>query len=240
MPTTQNRKYIIFPVVMICITLYATLVRHTVDSIFTVLDKCDFTGITTIFMFVLLFFEILVLALCVYRGVKGREDGYDYSYNSFFSILFLVLIILPILGYFIVGNIEKEEAEKTKQKQEEVLNLESNHNNKKTKTNLADRLQEYLDMESDKYYERKMQIITNAKDKSVFERFFYDYVLNFNTYTILPIIDRSKTMDKNKRYYAIYSRFSTINVLCFAFYFIGGGSDKRLNKKSIISRNNMG
>lgn len=223
----SNKKYILFPIIMIIIAIITTFDGHRYGGIFETLDKYDMTGMAKIIMYIMLFAEIAVLAFCVYKGKKGLKEGYDYLFSKFACIIFIILIIIPIISFLAVRSEEEKIAKEFENKYDEIFYTDLKNNNSKKMLN---DLKEYSEiMENDIFFERKKEIISEMKEKSIAESFIHHFVLNRYNYNILTY-KSNKYLKPEDRYYAIFSRPCCLNIICFAFYLISWTTDKRLNK----------
>lgn len=236
----SNGKYIIIPSIMLVLTIVLTFLGDNVGSIiYEVLDEYDITGMTTIFMYLMLVFEVVILVFCIYKGKKGLKDGYDYMFSKFACIIFAVLVIIPIMSFLIVRGEEENQAVELDNKicglnTEFIDSLQSsiknnkNNKNSKNKKDLNTQLNEYLDMQkNDKYYDRKREILSEKQNSNIF---FEEFVLNPYNYNIFYKKHSTRTPTED-RYYAIYSRISIINAICLGFYIISSAVDEKTNKK---------
>lgn len=121
MKEKSNKKYLIFPIIMLVLAIVTTFLGHHFGSIYETLEKYDITGMATICMYAMLFFEITVLAFCIYKGKKGLEEGFDYLFSKFISFIFILLIIIPIISFFIVRNEEEKLANELENKNKETI-----------------------------------------------------------------------------------------------------------------------
>ena len=176
MQQNKNKKYIGFPIMMILITFAFTFVGYAYGNISDTLKNYDVTGLTTAFMYMMLILEIAMLGFCIYKGVKGQEEGFDYLFSKFACIIFAVFIIVPIISYFVVIGAEESTANELKQKEDDLFNnvividgSSNKKNKKKTKTN--EKISEYMDIQqNDEFYKRKLQIVAENRGKSRIER----------------------------------------------------------------------
>lgn len=222
-----NKKYFIFPIIMIILTIYTTFIGHHFGSIYEVLERYDITGITTVFMYIVFSFEIIILTFCVYKGKKGLEEGFDYFFGKFACIIFVILTIIPIISFLVIRNEEEKLAIELDNKERITFKQFLTKNYKNNKNNKNNKIQEYMDIqENDKFYDRKQEIVTQTKNSDTQMPFFLKfYVLNRYNYNIFY----KNYLTMEERYYATFSRVSIINIICFAFYLISS-KDKKQNE----------
>lgn len=221
MKEKSNKKYLIFPIAMLVITIITTFLGHHLESIYITLDKYDITGMTSIFMYVMLTLEIIILSFCIYKGKKGVQCGFDYSFSKFACVIFIILIIIPIVTFFIIRSEEEKVSVELDNQINETIEQVLKAKNKNNK------IQEYFEIEEkDKFYDRKNEIkIEVEKYNSKIEPFLKLFVFNRYNYNIFY----KNYLTMEERYYAIFSRASIINIMCLAFY-LASSRDKKLNE----------
>lgn len=226
MKEKSNKKYLIFPIIMLVLAIVTTFLGHHFGSIYETLEKYDITGMATICMYAMLFFEITVLAFCIYKGKKGLEEGFDYLFSKFISFIFILLIIIPIISFFNVRNEEEKLANELENKNKETIEnvfLEKNSKNK----NKLKGIQDYIDLqENDQFYDRKQEIASEIQGNSKGQYFLRYFIFNRYNYNF----SYKNNLTMKERYYAIFSRASLINIICFVFYVTSWITDQRLNK----------
>lgn len=228
----SNKKYLIFPIIMLVFTIFATLIGHHINGINEYLEKYDVTGMTGIFMYAMFVIELVILSFCIYKGKKGLEEGYDYLFNKFACIIFVILTIIPIISFFIVRSGEENLAKEMESKFDNAFDQIVSVHGKNSKSSQADKVNSVLNYFEtgleDKYYIRKTEINDELKEnKSKLEFFVKYFVFNRANYDYLGKTGYAVTMEE--RYYSIYSRMSIVNIVCLAFYVISL-KDKRTNK----------
>ena len=232
MQQPKNNKYIVFPGIMILLTVVFTFSGYSYGGIFQTLNKYDVTGLTKVFMYMMLILELAMLGFCIYKGVKAKEEGFEYLFSKFACIIFGVFIIVPMISYFVVIGAEENAANELIQREEYIMNKleeesKSSSKKKNKKTEIDKQLIDYLDSElNEEFYERKKDIVSENKNVSKGERFLKQFVINGYNFDVFNSYHISET----NRYYAIFSRFSVINILCLIFYFVSWSIDRRMNR----------
>lgn len=233
-----SKKYIGFPIIMLLITIKSAIYVYDGQS-FTktniqIIEKLDFTGMTKIFLIAMVIFEVLMLGICLFKGIQGNKVGYDYSFNKIILIVFIIYTILPIVFFTIIRNEEEKQALKTNQEYEEYLSEINNNLFKSISKNkkIDDSTSKIQELKNDKYYNRKKAIISEIEnEKSTFVRYIklfyyrFEYNENDDTFYMTPY--------DTETYYGIFSIFSVINLVCLIFYF-WSTSDESLNEKTQI------
>ena len=224
----SNKKYVIFPSIILILTIVITFIGHSLGSVYEVLNKYDITGMTKIVMYGLLIFETSILIICIYKGKKGLKEGYDYIFSKFVCIIFVILTIIPIISFFVIRSEEEKLAVDVEEQSIESLEQLLLGNNKKNQLNSE--IDEYFNMrENDKFYNRKQDILNETKNKN--KNIFLEYFI-FNRYNYHIFYKNYLTMEE--RYYAIFSSMSIISIICLAFYLTSWLVDESLNKRGEI------
>ena len=240
MKEKSNNKYIIFPAFMLMITIgsYFYSYFHAVGTNQDILEKYDITGMTGICMTAMLIFEVVALIIAIIKGVKAKKDGVDYLFNKIFSMVFVVLAIIPILMFIVVRSNEEKLAQEVDGTLEQLKSLTvelpaKNTKKKSTSKKIENQLNQILEQrQNDKFYERKLEIAQEIEDNnSKFTRYLGLYFYN-------PIYNESSeivvTPREEEQYYGIYSVYTVINAICIGFYFFMSLKDKDTNIRSKI------
>lgn len=242
MERTKN-KYIVFPIVMIVVTILNFLYPYTHSYIqynsLEIMEIMDITGYTKIFSIIFLNMNVFVLLFCFYEGRKREKKGYNYSLNKMFTIIFIIFSTINIFAFIVIRNKEEKytnELGNTVDKlflEDNVYYLDSgNKNSKKTKGKSDFEIIQEA-MENDKYYGRKIQIYYEMKKTpSKFERYFW-LLIYWNYYNNDNAIVYGIRPSNEESYYAIYSIAITTNLICSAFY-IKNINDKEIKEKTEI------
>lgn len=246
MQKTSN-KYIIFPIVMIIVTILNFLFPYVYSYInknsLEIMEIMDITGYTKIFSICFLIVNIFVLLICLNEGRKGKESGYNYSFNKIFAITFITLSIINILAFVLIRNKEEEYAKELNSEvniftEDNIYYLESRNKNGKNKKQ-KNKLEEIMEiMENDKFYARKLQIYNETKETpSKFKRYvslliYWNFYNENNSYYLYYTIKPSD----EECYYAIYSIAIISDLICSAFY-IKNINDKKIKENTEILNN---
>lgn len=241
-----SNKYIIFPIVMLIITILNFLFPYAYSYIhensLEIMEIMDITGYTKIFSICFLIINVFVLLICFNEGRKGKENGYNYAFNKIFAIIFIVLSIINILAFVLIRNKEEEYAKKLNSEinidtEDNVYYLDSNNKKNKKQKNKLEQIMDII--QNDKFYARKLQIYNEMKrTPSKFERYanlliywnYYneDHTSSYLYYTITP--------SDSESYYAIYSIANITDLICSAFY-IKNINDKKIKENTEILNN---
>ena len=227
----SNKKYIVFPIIMIIVALMISMnsycYRGFEMSNIEVIKIMDITGYTLIFLISFLIINILVLIFCLYKGKQASTGGYDYKFNKVFALMFFILAIVPIITFINIRNQEEKQAEQLNQEIEEVVGS-LDFKDKKVKSKLKQIIEKQELLEEDKFYKRKTEIYNEMKKiESKFERYISLYYYRFeNNFAIMS--------NERERYYAIFSVFSLFDAICGAFYFISIKDGLIANKTEIL------
>ena len=237
----MNKKYIIFPIIMIILSILTIIFPyeysyHFRNSSIDILQIMDITGYTKLFCFLFLFVNTSILLICFYQGIKGLKKGYNYIFNKIFAITFIVFAIVNLFAFIIIRNKE----ENISIKEFSTLNiLDENYvyelqTGKKTKKKNSKTDLEIIQdkMNNDPYFFRKLQINNEIEIiPSKFQRYVYLLIYwnyyNENRYSY-PNYNHPSASES---YYAIYSVSIILNLICSGFY-IKNLSVENNNKKS--------
>lgn len=215
----KKKSYIIFPIlgiVWIIFNSYSTY-SHQTNTNSMILEKFDMTGMTSKFLIIMGIINIAIFIFGIYMAKKAENDGYNYKLNKIFAIIFLILAIASYLSFVGIRQQEEKIAQKLDDEIEELYGKTININNKKTKNKIN---QISKQQETDKFYTRKLQIITQMKNGTKVDRYVYLFMYwpfynkqtdSINTY-IIPSEENS--------YYGIFSSFALIDLIAFGFYFM--------------------
>lgn len=224
----KNNKYIIFPIIMLCFTILASIYTYKYQYFkqYDTIINYDITGNTKIFFVIFLIIELCMLGLCIYIGKKAKNEGYKYSLNKLFAAIFLVLTIVPIISFISIRNEEEKQAKILDEKIEILYEDTININDKKTKAKLNE-IQEL--QKNDKFYSRKREIYNEMNNEnSKFKRYLtlFIYMNYHNEESINESGWYNKLPSQEEIYYATFTVFTIINLICFGFYLINIKDEK--------------
>ncbi|MCI8384049.1 MAG: hypothetical protein HFJ33_04195 [Clostridia bacterium] len=226
-----EKKYVVFPICMIIASISVSVYTYVNGTYYTseAIEKFDFTGMTTIFLMMMLVFHIIIGIFCLYKGLKIPDNGYDYRINKMIAIIFLVLAIVSILSFVMIRNEEEAQALAL---QNEVDELYSDVIvlNKKKNTNQFKKIEKRV---TDQYDTRKLQISEQVKSNQYDSKFarYLNLFMYFSMYNDnKPIILNASA---ERCYYGIFSKFTRIDVIFAIIYFVNC-KDRKIEKRTRI------
>ena len=219
----NNIKYLIFSVILLVACIYLNYITFYLNTIY-IYEKFDFTGVAKTIQRVMTVIILIISIIVLIKSIKAREEGVSFLFNKVMVGIFIIYMILSICTYIYVRNTEEATAinmkneieaygEKTKQnqlKKNNIKNKNSFANDFYNTTSKALAESEYA--ASDKYYERKKEIIDQVENSSTVERYismlFYNYAYNNYGSIITDEIE----------YYGIFLKLMLIGFIGAIFY----------------------
>ena len=220
----NNKKYLIFSVILLIASIYLNYITFYLNTIY-IYEKFDVTGVAQIVQRIMTVIILIISVIVLIKSIKAREEGVDFLFNEVMISVFVIYMLLSIITYIYVRNTEEKTAinmkneietygEKTAQNQLKKNNTKNKNSFEKDFYNiLSDALAESEYASSDKYYDRKKEIIDQVENSSTVKRYismlFYNYLYD----------DYGSIMTDEIEYYGIFSKFMLIGLIGAIFYF---------------------
>ncbi len=213
---------IIFSIIMIILLImhFDTPFLHVHEDTNVILEEYDFTGLTSSFRMIFFIVNLIALLVCgLLSIIIKQKKKYSINYKKILVILFIMLSILPFIGYITTREKEKEEVKELAEELESLWgkNIISLNSKKDVES-----LNKYSNsLKTDPFFVRKVIVAKQLKndDKSTIIEALEEFLL-------YPVFKKwnddfdGAEVNELEVYYAIFPGYSYIDIICAIFYFI--------------------